>query len=81
MRINDIRTNPKVFDYLKKRNLESQFYKSVDYIYDWFYSKVDLKLRKPKTDSIYSFRINKQFRAFARLIDGCLYIYDINNHQ
>jgi plasmid maintenance system killer protein len=47
----------------------------------WIHWKTDFKLREPKKDWVYSFRINKQFRAFSYLKNNDLIVYKIDNHQ
>lgn len=66
---------------LNKRNLLNQYKKSKNLIIEWVFWKTDLKLRKPKSDWIYSFRISKQFRAFCYLENNTLVVYKIDNHQ
>ena len=70
-----------IFEDLTKRNILNQYKKSKNLIIEWIYWKTDLKLRKPKKDWIYSFRINKQFRAFGYLENDNLIVYKIDNHQ
>ncbi len=56
-----------LIDYLKKRKLEKQYKKTKKYILEGNYKQVQLKLKEPKKDKIYYFRINKQFRAICKL--------------
>jgi hypothetical protein len=42
---------------------------------------VDLKKRKPKSKGIWSFRITKKYRAFARRKGNVLSIYTLDDHQ
>jgi len=70
-----------LINFLEKRFLVSQYKKAKTFILNWFYKNVDLKLREPKKDKIYYFRINKQFRALAKLDWEVLKIFDIDNHQ
>ena len=71
-----------IFDFLNKRWLLPQYKKSKIKILNWLFSWVDFKIRQPKKDEIYSFRINKQFRAYWRLLENrTLQIYFIDNHQ
>ena len=46
-----------------------------------YQGKLDLKERKPKGSGIFSFRINKQFRAFCIEDSDILIVFEINNHQ
>ena len=68
---------------LLKMNLLIQYKKAKDKILSWIISKsLDLKFRKPKSDNVISFRINKQFRAFWHLEwKHTLIVFKIDNHQ
>lgn len=69
-------------EFLIKRKLLLQYLKSINMIINWNYGNLDFKLRKPKKDKIYSFRINKQFRAFWYFKEEWLFIVvEINNHS
>lgn len=69
-------------EFLEKRNILKQYKKSKSYIIGWIFWKTDFKLRQPKEKWEWSFRINKQFRAFARLDEESdLIVYLIDNHQ
>ena len=81
LKINNIFETKWVFEFLEKRWLINQYKKSKSYILAWIYWKTDLKIRKPKEKWEYSFRINKQFRAFGKLDNWDLIIYIIDNHQ
>ena len=67
--------------FLLKRWLFKQYKKSKSYILAWIYWKNDFKLRKSKENWEWSFRINKQFRAFWKVDNKDLIIYMIDNHQ
>ncbi len=83
MEINDIDVviSKKLLKFLDSRNLTKQYLKACNYICDWFFELSDFKLREPKKEKIYYFRINKQFRAYAELEWDVLIIKEINNHQ
>ena len=70
-----------LIDFLEKRNLWNQYKKCKNYLLNWFLNKVRFKLRQPKKDWIYYFRINKQYRALAKLEWKVLKVFDIDNHQ
>ena len=70
-----------IYDFLIKRNLLRQYKKSKSYILAWIYWKTDIKLREPKEKWVWSFRINKQYRAFWKYDNWDLIIYMIDNHQ
>jgi len=81
MDISTIQERNHISEFLSRRWLTQQYKKAKQYILSWHIQQVHLKLRKPKTDGIYYFRINKQFRALC-LIDGTtLKVFDIDNHQ
>lgn len=67
--------------YLEDRKLDKQYKKSKEYILKWFLKQVKLKLKEPKKDKIFYFRINKQFRAICKLDWEILKVFDIDNHQ
>ena len=71
----------KVKKLVKKYQLEKQFNKAIDYIRQWRFKTVKLKLRNPKSKWVWYFRINKQYRAWCRIIDDVLIIFDINDHS
>jgi len=56
-----------LIDYLEKRNLGTQYKKVKSYILAGNYRQVKLKLREPKKDGIFYFRINKQYRAICEI--------------
>lgn len=67
--------------YLIKRNLIKQYKKAKIQILAWIYWWMDLKIREPKDKWIWSFRINKQYRAFCILEWDTLIVLKIDNHQ
>ena len=82
IKIEKIYEKPWILDFLEKRNLVQQYIKSARNILNWIYWKQDFKLRKPKKNWIWSFRINQKYRAFG-IIDenNNLLIFEINDHQ
>lgn len=72
---------PKAFEYLSSRRLEKQYLKAKKYILEWRGKNVDLKLREPKSDQLWYFRINKQYRAVCKIHWDILEVYGIDNHQ
>ena len=81
IKISEIRIAPESVEYLKKRKLENQYIKAKNLILSGRFSNVDLKIREPKKDKVWYFRINKQFRAFCELEWEILYVLAIDNHQ
>ncbi|MDP2090543.1 MAG: hypothetical protein Q8K30_02995 [Candidatus Gracilibacteria bacterium] len=67
--------------YLIKRNLIKQYKKAKIQILAGIYGGMDLKIREPKDKGIWSFRINKQYRAFCILEGDTLIVLKIDNHQ
>jgi len=67
--------------YLDDRWLKKQFEKTKEYILDWNLQAVNFKLREPKKEKIYYFKINRQFRAWCVLGNNTLKIFHIDNHQ
>lgn len=72
---------PDVYQFLKSRNLTKQYQKAKNYLLSGHFQQVNFKLRQPKDKGIYSFRINKQFRAFGVVCKEELRVFQIDNHQ
>lgn len=70
-----------LIEYLEKGNLWDQYKKTKNYLLSWNYRQIDFKLREPKRNKIYYFRINKQYRAYCKFDWNNLNIFDINDHQ
>ena len=79
--INKILIAEDLIDFIEKRKLDNQYKKAKNYILKWLFRQVNLKLREPKRDKIYYFRINKQYRAICKIEWDILKIFDIDNHQ
>ena len=79
--INKVIISDDLIDFIESRNLVNQYKKAKKYILSWFFRQVDLKLREPKKEKNYYFRINKQYRAICKLEWNILKIFDIDDHQ
>ena len=73
--------NEKVKKLVQKYGLKEQYLKACQYIESGNYKLVDLKLRKPKSEGIYQFRISRKYRAMAFKDGGNLVVYKISDHQ
>ena len=73
---------PEVGEYLLKRKLIKQYLKIVEKLLSANYWKIDFKKRQPKNSWIWSFRINKQFRAIWYFREKWIFVVvKIDNHQ
>lgn len=81
MKITQIIINKKSIEFIESRWLQKQYIKSKTFILDGHFKQVDFKLREPKKEEIYYFRINKQFRAWWRIEESILKIFHIDNHS
>ena len=71
-----------VVQYLHARGLLAQYQKAKVLLLSGDTNRVLLKKRQPRKDNIWSFRINKQFRAYGVFDqDGNCIVFHINNHQ
>jgi plasmid maintenance system killer protein len=71
-----------ILPFLKSRGLLQQYKKAKQFILSNNLLRVKFKERKPKGTGIWSFRINKQFRALGVFDeDGDLIVFRIDNHQ
>ncbi|MGB2762456.1 MAG: type II toxin-antitoxin system RelE/ParE family toxin [Minisyncoccales bacterium] len=68
--------------YLKKHNLEKKFEKQKQFFeQNPFYPSLETELLKPKEMRIWSFRVNRKYRAiFIFREKDIVEIIDINNH-
>lgn len=67
---------------LQKLSLIEPFKKAQSYLLEGHNDLVDFKKRKPSHFGIYSFKINKQYRAFGKFSEpGILKIFHIDDHQ
>lgn len=81
-KISDILEEKEVLEYLEARNLTKQYDKAKKYLLMGLSTKVRFKLRNPKKDEVWYFRINSQYRAFGYFNENDeLIIFEINNHQ
>ena len=65
IKIDDILESKEVIEYLKTRGILEQYRKARNMLIDGFPQKFDFKLRKPKIEEVYQFRINKKYRVFG----------------
>lgn len=80
-KINIIKEEFYILDYLNKRWILNQYKKSKNNILSWNYSWNKIWLKEPKKDLVVYFRINKQFRALYKLEGNSLIVFEIDNHQ
>lgn len=82
MRIPNIFERKEILPYLEARGLVKQYKKAKSYVLAGNIMQTKLKERQPKGSGIWSFRINKQFRALAYFSkEGDLIVAKIDNHQ
>lgn len=67
--------------YLSKRALVKPYKKVKDQLLHGNLTSSCFKLRKPKKEQRYQFRINKQFRAHCFFKEDELIVFKIDNHQ
>jgi len=79
--INIIDVSREAFIYAQSRQLLNQFRKTLEKLKEGSFNGLDLKKREPKSHRVWSFRINKKYRALATLERGNFYIYEIDDHQ
>jgi len=77
----EIYINEDIIKYLEKRQLIKQYEKVEKFLKKWNFRQVDLRLREPKKDKIYYFKINKQFRLWCKIEWNKIFIFEIDNHQ
>lgn len=83
-KISQIREDEEIYTYLEKRGFIIQYKKAKTYLLWGHTHLVDFKIRKPKLNNIYQFRINKQFRAYGFFdtnYPNIFRVIEISNHQ
>lgn len=81
MFIENIEEESEILEYLTKRRLVKQYKKAKSFLLSWNMQQVHFKLREPRKDQVYYFRINKQFRALCHFEWTTLVVFRIDNHQ
>ncbi len=76
-----VRERQKAIDYLKKRQLEKSYLKVKGYLAKGQLKIIDFKLRKPKSEGVYYFRITRKYRAIGHFIDDIFVVTEISDHQ
>lgn len=79
--ISEIRINSLAITYIEKRGLKNQYQKICKFILQGHLKNVNLKIREPKSQEMWYFRINKQYRALCKIQWSILYVVEIDNHQ
>lgn len=70
-----------VLRYLKKRDLIKQYIKAKLNVENDRTSGTKLRKRKPKSDNVWYFRINRQYRALCYREENKLIVFDVDDHQ
>ena len=74
--------HPEIIEYLKKKGLEKKFEKQKNlFEQNFFYPSLNTELLEPKKMRIWSFRIDRKYRAiFIFRGSDTVEIIDVNNH-
>jgi len=67
--------------YTSRINSNNTSYSSYNMILLWYLKQVDFKIRQPKKDKIFYFRINKQYRWYCYFEWTILVVFRIDDHQ
>jgi len=80
-RITKILEDEEAIIYLKARGVFEQYEKAKRLLLLGYPQLVDFKLREPKSNEIWYFRINRQYRAFGYFHGDEFTVSDIDDHQ
>jgi Txe/YoeB family toxin of Txe-Axe toxin-antitoxin module len=71
----------KIYIYLGKHNLLSKWYKAI-FLFEenMYHPSLRAELLKPKEERIYSFRIDRKYRALFVIKDGKAFVFRVTNH-
>lgn len=81
MRFTEIIELEKVEAYLLERQVVGQYRKAKAYLLAGHAQKLDFKLRFPKENGVYQFRINQKYRAFGYFEGEEFFVFKISDHQ
>lgn len=76
-----VKERAKVIAYLKSRHLEKPYRKAKKFLEKDQLKMVSFKIRQPKSDGVYYFRITKKYRAIGHFIDDIFVVATISDHQ
>ncbi|MGB0880903.1 MAG: hypothetical protein ACPGTO_10090 [Polaribacter sp.] len=76
-----VRERAKVIEYLRKRNLVKPYLKAKKYLEKDQLKIVGFKIRQPKIEGVYYFRITKKYRAIGHFIHDIFVVASISDHQ
>lgn len=79
--ITNIYEHKDVYSYLEKHQLIESYYKIKKLLLQGNFSTIQLKLRKPKTNRIFQFRLTKKYRCYCIIKDTTCTIFKIDDHQ
>jgi hypothetical protein len=72
---------PKVFRYLKERNLDDKWTKAVSLFESNIkHPSLNTELMAPKEEMIYSFRVDRKYRALFMIKNSTAFVFRITNH-
>lgn len=73
--------SPKVYRYLDKHKLLSKWYKAVILFESNIkHPSLNTELLEPKNEMIYSFRVDKKYRALFVIKDNKAFVFRVTNH-
>jgi len=76
-----VRERKSVIDYIKKRNIGKQYLKAKKSLEKNQFKQINFKIRKPKNQGIYQFRITGKYRGYGHYIDNIFVVASISDHQ
>lgn len=80
-KVDKVVTDQDTIDFLQKKWLRKQFQAAKTKLIMWYYGKLDFKKRQPKKEEVYSFRINKQYRAIGYFDHHTFVVATISDHH
>ncbi len=73
--------HPDLLVYLRDHRLEKKFTKQLQFLLENFrHPSLHVEILEPKSRKIYSFRIDKRYRAIFVISQGKVVVIDVNDH-
>ena len=79
--MNKVFIEESILEKIEKKWLLKQYEKIESLLKEWKLKSVDFKLIQPKSEKIYYFKINKQYRLWCKYFNNEIKIFYFDNHS
>jgi plasmid maintenance system killer protein len=72
---------PWIEEYINSKQLNKQYEKAKRYVLMGNFKEIEFRKREPKSDNVYYFKINNQYRAIWYMDWSIFKVVEIDDHQ